>query len=363
MTFEKLLNDPLLHTPKSKVYTGNFYNYVDGVLDEFKEKVDDLDDHKTKIEGYRYRPAFVKEVVQILIEGIKSCLQAYLEGRINDAYQALDVTLSNKRKNFYTTLKQTQIETGNNFYRIRKNTENFIYSPKEMFHIPFELRGCVANQRYSINGFPSLYLGSNLYTCWEELKKPDLNNFQVIRFENNEEFTALDLTPPDLSDVFSGENYRYLLTWPIIFACSIRVKNPNDIFKPEYILPQLLLQWVRDHDKIDCIRYFSTNISKHDSKSTGNFSNYVFPVKKTKLKGYCPLLTGVFDRTEILSWQSYQMATGGQTFIYKSSEFASINAKIPNLEIIKNRPYPYSNSVLGRLEYYLDKMDTSPIEF
>ncbi|MFW1494652.1 hypothetical protein ACEV9S_24505, partial [Vibrio parahaemolyticus] len=50
------------------------------------------------------------------------------------------------------------------------------------------------------------------------------------------------------------------MTWPLIAACSIRVKNPSDNFKPEYIIPQLLLQWARDYKSIDGIRYTSTHI-------------------------------------------------------------------------------------------------------
>ncbi len=33
----------------------------------------------------------------------------------------------------------------------------------EMSHIPFELNHLVSNERFSISGFPSLYMGSSVY--------------------------------------------------------------------------------------------------------------------------------------------------------------------------------------------------------
>jgi len=50
------------------------------------------------------------------------------------------------------------------------------------------------------------------------------------------------------------------MIWPLVLACSVKVKNIEDDFKPEYIIPQLLLQWVRERDDIDGISYQTTHI-------------------------------------------------------------------------------------------------------
>lgn len=363
MNFEELLKHQFLRTPKSRPERKDFIDFFNDTLDEYLDLVDQLDDIDTIITRVRYKPRFVQKTLRLLIEGLKECVLKYMEGNINESYITLGKTLQHEQKNFYEILKQTEIPEGVNFYRIREKRENYMLAVDQMFHIPFELRGCVTNQRYSINGFPSLYLASNLYTCWEELKRPELSNFQAIRFKNNETLTVLDLTPPDLNHLFTRENYRYVLVWPIIFACSIKVKNTKDVFKPEYIIPQLLLQWVRENDYIDCIRYFSTNIEKFGSKSKGDFSNFVFPVKKMTKKGHCSALKEIFEHTEVISWQSVQMATGGQNFSHSTSEFDEINRKIPKLEIIKNMAYPYSYSILGKLEFYLDQLKTQTIKF
>lgn len=364
MTFKQLLRDPFLQTPKAAIYRNDFSDYVADNLDKFCEKINSLeDDEDFFVPGVKYNPSFVKEVTSLLVEGLKQCIKLYLDGKINEAYLHLNDTLTHKRKNFYMSMKHSDIDEQTDFYRIRKRRENTLFTPAEMFHIPYELRGCVQNQRFSINGFPSLYLSSNIYTSWEELQRPDLNNFQAIRFKNTQALSVLDLTSPLSFRTINRIHYRYLVTWPIIFSCSIRVRNRDDVFKPEYIIPQLLLQWVRQNDEIDCIRYYSTHIDRHNSGSKGDFSNFVFPVKRNSKKGYCTQLKSLFHHTEPISWQTYQMAVGGQEFLYLEEEFEGIDKKITSLEIIKNHSYPYSFSILGKLEHYLDQMPVSPIVF
>jgi len=364
MTFRELLRDPLLQTPKSTIYKGDFYSYLTETLEKFSNRVNKLDiDEEITIPGIRYKPLYIKDIIGILINGIQETISLYLDGKINEAYNHLSSTLSHERKDFYGIIKQINIDHQTDFYRIRRQSNNTLLTPPELFHIPFELRGCVRNQRFSINGFPSLYVSSNLYTCWEELHRPNLNDFQAMRLRNIVELNVLDLTPPLIPRVIDKNHYRYLLIWPIIFACSIRVQRPDDIFKPEYIIPQLLLQWVRQNDNIDCIRYYSTNVDRYNSATKGDFSNYVFPVKTNATSGYCTELQSLFRHTEPISWQAYQMATGGQSFIYSKEDMKTIDEKIPNLELIKNKPYPYSYSVLGKLEYYLDKMTLTEADF
>ncbi|WP_052675768.1 hypothetical protein [Paenibacillus sp. IHBB 10380] len=74
---------------------------------------------------------------------------------------------------------------------------NHSLTRQEMFHIPFELKGRAATQRYSIPGLPSLYLGSSCYICWEELHRPDLNTVNRVRVKRSGDDTYLDfgLTP------------------------------------------------------------------------------------------------------------------------------------------------------------------------
>ena len=230
-----------------------------------------------------------------------------------------------------------------------------------MFHIPFELRGKVTTQRYSIPGFPSLYLGKTLYVTWEELNRPRLDNFQAVRLKTTKSIQFLDLTPSDWGeDNLNNKAYKYLMTWPLVAACSIKVKDYSDSFRPEYIIPQLLLQWIRQNKELDGIKYNSTHIETGLLKSTGDLYNLVLPVKENKDEGYCTHLVNTFEVTETISWQLLEYAIGGQAFIGDGGN--AINKKIPTIEIIKGRKYPYSYSALGNMEGYLDGMPTKKIE-
>ena len=43
----------------------------------------------------------------------------------------------------------------------------------------------------------------------------------------------------------SAVKEKYFFWYPIILACSFERKNKNDPFSSEYIVPQLIMQWLR----------------------------------------------------------------------------------------------------------------------
>src|SRR5690606_36080601 len=108
----------------------------------------------------------------------------------------------------------------------------------------------------------------------------------------------------------------FFMLFPLIACCSVKVKNPEDTFKPEYIIPQLLLQWVRNNDRIDGIKYKSTHLTPELYKQEGELSNLVIPVKSNQAKGYCKHSKSLFEMTEVVSWQLHEYALGGQFFSF-----------------------------------------------
>lgn len=152
------------------------------------------------------------------------------------------------------------------------------------------------------------------------------------------------------------------MTWPLIAACSIKVKNESDNFKPEYIIPQLLLQWVRNNDEIDGIRYKSNNISTDEYFTEGELYNVVLPVKENNSEGICNHLRNLFETSEVVSWQLFEYSVGGKTFLSTKEIDRNLNKKLPYTELIKGRKYPYSYSTLGQLELFLDGLETKKIE-
>lgn len=212
-----------------------------------------------------------------------------------------------------------------NLYRVRPINEDKQYTREEIFHVPFSKRRFVSSSRFSIAGYPSLYLGTSheLSRIETGLKKDD--NYIVSKFKIEREYEesrkhiyVLDLAiKPNEIEKFSDseefysvedEKFRmsYIEAYPLISACSIMVKQKNKNFYPEYIIPQLVLQWLNDKADSDKqsifgIRYFTCRSKNPRIKGL----NYVFPVQsydvKRNLEEYCNVLASIFKLSEPIS--------------------------------------------------------------
>ncbi|MFK4294693.1 hypothetical protein ABH958_005673 [Bacillus sp. RC250] len=243
------------------------------------------------------------EHVEDLCKGIINSLKEYYKGFPSKAFKEFHRVLINK------------VSIPNHFNDIKtlQNYGNELFTSEEMFHIPLQLRGIVSTNRYSIPGLPCIYLGSSPLTCWEELNKPDLNTVQTSVFKSDD-ISYIDLsTPPvvfidkiikkfyDFGTIMKkrlfadklnepNEVISYLIIWPLMAACSVRVKNTTDTFKPEYIIPQLLLQFIRQDDFFDGVSYFSTKVDNYSAATAALYKKSAFPVQDGENKGLCPKL-------------------------------------------------------------------------
>lgn len=364
MTLNDVFKESLLLLPQPIPQNESYRSFLYQLFDQYialLKKVQSV----PPITGLKLRKDFKTTILiqEKFIEGIKNALDSYYDGHPAKAYTLFSDVMQYRKRYHKHIFNNIGFKPAENFYRIRIKEENFPLSSLEMFHIPFHSRGRVKTQRYSIPGFPSLYLAKTLYVAWEEMNRPSLNNFQVVRLQSKEKINVLDLTTSDWgTDNLNKSAYKYLMTWPLIAACSIKVKDYSDFFKSEYIIPQLLLQWVRNTGDVDGIKYGSTHIDKKELIGKGDLYNVVLPVKDNEDHGYCKRLTTLFDITETVSKQLWEYSSGGKTFLYTKKETDLIDLKIPELEIIKGKKFPYSYSVLGRLEMMLDAMPVKPIK-
>lgn len=97
----------------------------------------------------------------------------------------------------------------------------------------------------------------------------------------------------------------YLLWYPLIASCSYIRIDKSDPFAAEYIIPQLLMQWVRNEigskkggkrDQLVGIRYFSCASVRASEMGF----NYVFPTsgkQKSAELPYCSVLLKAFRLT------------------------------------------------------------------
>lgn len=177
---------------------------------------------------------------------IGNILLTNLVGRIAES---LDLTRSLWNDGFFTTICTIKPDQ-QAYYRTRSNDKPLTYA-REMFHTPFELRGLVKTARFSVLGFPSLYLTKNLFTAWEETRRSNIETLYASRLQLLHPISLVDLRlRRSFNDIKKEDREvaarQYLHTIPLIIACSLKVKRDTDAFKPEYILPQLLLHAIID---------------------------------------------------------------------------------------------------------------------
>ena len=312
-------------------------------LPKLRSEKDYYSDVKCLFEGYQNKVRLIldeDEATEIpdICTGILDSINAYNDGLPHRSYihfkKCMDIL--NKGRNRLVLFQKSNLisrYSGNqndplHLYRVRAIEENRTYQRTEIFHTPYHLREKVATCRYSISGFPSLYMGTALALCVEEsIQKSDRlfigSKFQMnrsTRDNGNINIQVMDLSikPQDFlkvpgvdGNVFYSQQdgddlaHRYLYWYPLIAACSFIRKSKNDPCSPEYIIPQLLMQWVREqyvksshHEELVGIRYFSCA----SRKAAELGFNYVFPVsgKSEESLGnhYCSVLANAFELTK-----------------------------------------------------------------
>jgi hypothetical protein len=245
-------------------------------------------------------------------DDIVKVIKLHISGQVEQAYNEFSKILNNNREHLENLTLSINDEV---FYRVRYS-EKEITEKKDIFHIPFNLRHLVDTMRYSIAGVPCLYFGNTIYDCWLEMGKPDLNKLYISKFQNTEVVNILDFAitfhtlykRPTIEDQnpkpYSEEKMKsFLMLYPLVLACSFKKQNENAKFNIEYIIPNMLLQWIsNEKGHIDGIRYFSTKMKHERYDSIG--INTVFPPKKDKdsMEGFCPKLKRIFKFTAPISW-------------------------------------------------------------
>lgn len=193
-----------------------------------------------------------------------------------------------------------ELNKGDTFYRARpwkckQEPCHYGQYKYELFHVPFEKRQIVSTNRFTIPGLPALYLGSSPQLCKTEIDPENSDEIWISKFELKENTRVLQLLGlrqfMSLGNCDTTSVLRFLVMYPLTLACSVRVKHAGGNFKPEYIMPQLLLQFAIESDEVKGVKYMST-LANHDNEDDYNL---IFPVKEIKSSGYCTELKKLFD--------------------------------------------------------------------
>lgn len=303
---------------------GNIVDDFTNLCDTYYEFIENFINSKKSDLGFKLSRRLNK--IGDISSGLCNTLQYFLIGDIKQAYDTFDKIFQDTSTQKYIRqicIPLSQISNGKEpLFRVRKSDKP-LSKREDMFHIPFKMRHLVSAQRYSVAGLPCLYLGTSLYICWQEMDKPDFDKLYISSFESNDnEAIVLNFAPEVLFykiDLTSYEGNRlgsfpdidtllaYLTLYPLLIACSYIKSEQTASFTQEYIIPNLLMQWIskRNRSNIVGIAYRSTKILKtnHNNKAI----NVVLPPKSTYKQitenDFCPSLSSMFKLTLPVSWQ------------------------------------------------------------
>lgn len=307
---------------------------------------------------FRFCPEEIAEKVRIVCSKIIDSINHYLYGFPAKAYydferlmnQLMKQPLKLYEKSFYE-LFNTTYNDPLDLFRVVGVSDNRKYNRTRVFHTPYNLRSLVSTSRYSIAGFPSLYLGTSIDLCREEVRLNPYDKFEIASlfkldrdwYESSIEINVIELAlkPQDFinENINEGNTNRitnrqfpnrflrsnivqsaYVIWYPLIAACSYIRVNKSDPFAVEYIIPQFLMQWVRTEmrafDKLIGVRYFSC---ASDRASELGF-NYVFPTSGEQIIPtfpFCRVLSKAFVLTEPVYIHEFDCVRNCEKFLKK----------------------------------------------
>jgi hypothetical protein len=364
MDLIEFFNSDQLELPGSwDSYPGSFEQFIAEVFHNYQTTLRSV----TRSDYLSDRILREANVATVLCDGVTKCLDEYLLGHPPRAYTVLARVLKSVEPCFKAMYTPNNISgTLDHVYRIRSDTRPSL-TAQELFHVPFQLRHKVATFRYSIPGLPCLYLGGTAYVCWEECGRPPLNSTHVARFRPTTGTKVLVLDfgwrPAQMAALIASGRYKkqlskastasdlvtaHALCWPLLAACSIKARYPDALFKPEYVLPQLVLQWITNETKLDGIRYFTTKTSRYfpDPMSIANFA---FPVRTTSPSGFCAHLRTRFELSAPVCWPTVAAT-------------APAVGTTPHTNFTQNTTAtPYNRTELGRLQHCAASLPCNPI--
>ena len=311
MNINEFINNNILILPKSRMNSDEPFDlFVQNVLKEYLTSISDLDS-----DLHIFRDKYTKDElighVALLNDAIVQTINLYLKGKKEDANIYLSKTLNHI--SIDDKIELAIATSGRYYYRLRNNIPcNEAKDRKALLHVPFSKIKCASHSRYSIEGKPALYLGSNTFTCFKELdldqKKPENCYLSKVEFESTAiRLFDLRIRLNEVKDKIRDNPdgfYAYLMMFPLVFACSIR-RCKNDKDKHEYIIPQIIMKWVSERNDVNYfgIAYSSSKIEDKDISERSLFYNVVIPSRSiSENQQYCAEMMKQVKLTMPIEW-------------------------------------------------------------
>lgn len=363
-TFKNILNDKSLYLPIR--WDGNdFSSTLNSLFNHYINCLEMLSSEKP-IYGVAVRVNVenIKKVCGLIIKAVNDYLNGFPSKSYTSFNKIMSILMEQPLRVYQKSAMEQFLENGYfendelKLFRAACVSDNKPYGRSRVFHTPYNMRSRVSTSRYSIAGYPSLYLGTSLDLCCEEIHVNPQYDFvlaSVFKLERAIEYSnahisviELGVKPQDFAEVINERAERrvdynllknteirsaYLLWYPLIAASSYIRTNKNDPFAAEYIIPQLLMQWVRseiasrkyeNYDQLIGIRYFSCASVRASEMGF----NYVFPTsgqQKAAELPYCSILTRAFKMTKPVYIHEYENVYDCQNYLKASRDYDFID--------------------------------------
>ncbi|XMB85837.1 hypothetical protein RJG79_10570 [Mycoplasmatota bacterium WC44] len=398
----------------------------DDLINQYRVKLDKIVLYLNYVNSDFYKQKqYSSDVISFIIyvnRKIIESLENYMEGNYSTAKNiVIDIVKNYKMisKELISTLEVGKKRFTINlreYYNYKKKQDSMIYQRfykarniqsannlrlSEMFHIPFDKRYLISNQRFSINGFPCLYLGTSSLCCLQELGGIPDQNFHLSTFQLDKEMKFLYLNYSlynyyrtydendenkwkftEKVDEFNQDEFNkfykeldvreylvdlnssidiykvirnintvnytteLMLFLPLLISVSFKVEDSDNYnFKLDYIFPQLLMDALKDDEGIDGVAYLSCKIGEQRMEDMYTnpailHTNLAIPAR------YDPLIDSKYSSTLI----NHIKLTAPITF----STFKNIKSRnqFPNITIVDDYAYLGTHVKYSDTEYW-----------
>lgn len=257
---------------------------------------------------------YVKFLSQVDIEKIiwytqnlRNAHNSYLQGEYAKAFELFNETMEDIKDNLPTVYVGRERDNSAEeipYYRVCAGNGEFTY--KQCLHIPYTKRQLVSTNRFSAPGMPCSYMASQKEIALFECGMP--NVYQLAEYyavEHTERLLRLDINPltdttvllnlsydGDAEDFVKKEATKLCYVLPLVASCSVVAQNKEKAFVEAYIIPQMLMAWIKTCTDYVGVRY-NSDVDNILVRCKGGY-NIAMPASNPNEEGYSIELIRIF---------------------------------------------------------------------
>ena len=275
------------------------------LLDKYKDILRQFslrDDNSISI----YDEEDLKIVVDKYLKDIKKLIESYSRGKLIEGNRITNrlFGITANRSTAEAYFPKIKIPKNCFWFRSRTPELDKVMGRKDLFHVPFEKRSKVGANRYSIPGYPCLYLASTMEYAREETGNKPIS--AISCFKNDIDIEVYDFSFYSKAEMSRKYLFNAIKSYPFKIVSSIPVNSSDESFKymEEFIIPQLILHCAIKQrgisPKVYGLIYSSTKAIQQSlpSEAFSKHLNLVIPTFFVPNVGHCRFLKLHFPMTK-----------------------------------------------------------------